>query len=154
MHHDSAESSATSTGTIIMNQNALKPKNNQTHSVSQMSLQTTGITAASCTHHKSPNSNCKCTTNAYPVLPASCNKEQQPPASQQLLLPSTSSYSSCSNSISSSTSISTAINSTSATITTGRDFFQILFKDIFDIMWQRRGHFNFNCLTYFKISNF
>lgn len=144
MHHDSAESSATSTGTIIMNQNALKPKNNQTHSVSQMSLQTTGITA-SCTHgtahHKSPNSNCKCTTNAYPVLPASCNKEQQPPTSQQLLLPSTSSYSSCSNSISSSTSISTAINSTNATITTGRDFFQILFKNIFTL--PRSGHFNY-----------
>lgn len=123
MHHDSAESSATSTGTIILNQNALKPKNNQTHSVSQMSLQTTGITASSCTHgtthHKSPNSNCKCTTHAYPA--ASCNKEQQPPASQQLQLPSTSSYS---NSISSSTSIST-INTT-AIITTGRVLFQNL----------------------------
>jgi hypothetical protein len=124
MHHDSAESSATSTGTIILNQNALKPKNNQTHSVSQMSLQTTGITASTCTHgtthHKSPNSNCKCTTHAYPALAASCNKEQQPPTSQQLQLPSTSSYS---NSISSSTSIST-INTT-AIITTGRVLFKI-----------------------------
>lgn len=124
MHHDSAESSATSTGTIILNQNALKPKNNQTHSVSQTSLQTTGIAASSCTdgttHHKSPNSNFKCTTHAYPVLAASCNKEQQPPSSQQLQLPSTSSYS---NSISSSTSIST-INTT-AIITTGRVLFKI-----------------------------
>lgn len=45
---DSTESSATSTtstGTVVCNFNALKPKNNQTHSVSHTSL-STGITTA------------------------------------------------------------------------------------------------------------
>lgn len=136
MHPDSTESSATSTGTIVLNQNALKPKNsqNQTHSVSQMSLQTTGITGCGHNHlsqittntHKSPSSHSPKIQCSYPTLVASCNKEQQPPSQQthpqQLQLPSTASISSnsssCSNSISSSTSIST-INTTSNVLTTG-----------------------------------
>lgn len=144
MHPDSTESSATSTGTIVLNQNALKPKNsqNQTHSVSQMSLQTTGISGCGHNHptslsqlttatHKSPNSHSPKIQCSYPTL-ASCNKEQQPPSQQthpqQLQLPSTASISSnsssCSNSISSSTSIST-INTTSNVLTTGTYIFDV-----------------------------
>lgn len=117
---DSTESSATSTGTIVLNQNALKPKNSQTHSVSQMSLQSTGISGCQLTGsaHKSPNSS--------KVLSSYSNKEQQSPSQQQqqtpqpqqhqlLQLPSNSpNSSSCSNSISSSASIST-INTTNTT---------------------------------------
>lgn len=140
MHPDSTESSATSTGTIVLNQNALKPKNsqNQTHSVSQMSLQTTGITGCGHNHlsqtntHKSPSSHSPKIQCSYPTLVASYNKEQQPPSQQthpqQLQLPSTASISSnsssCSNSISSSTSIST-INTTSNVLTTGTYIFDV-----------------------------
>lgn len=153
MHPDSTESSATSTGTIILNQNALKPKNSQTqtHSVSQMSLQTTGITGCghnnhptltTSTHksqinHSSPKIQC-----SYPTLASasSCNKEQQPPSQQQqvypqqLQIPSTtntstnsSSSSSCSNSISSSTSISTINTTTSNALTGTYTFFDVIF---------------------------
>jgi septum formation inhibitor MinC len=108
MQPDSTESSATSTGTIVLNQNALKPKNSQTqsHSVSQMSLQSTGISGCqlSASTHKSPTSS--------KVLSSYSNKEQQTPSQQQhpqphqlLQLPSNSpNSSSCSNSISSSAS--------------------------------------------------
>ncbi|CAH1709595.1 unnamed protein product [Chironomus riparius] len=90
---DSTESSATSTGTIILNQNALKPKNNQTHSVSQMSLQSTGIATSAASLNKCHNTSnvvVDKTNNKCNVIqcsyPTSCNKEQQQPSSQ----PSTS----------------------------------------------------------------
>lgn len=127
MHPDSAESSATSTGTIVLNQNALKPKNNQTqpHSVSQMSLQTTGVLHPSsqsqltATHKSQINHSPKIQCLSSPI----CNNEQQPPLQQhqqllvnvqQLQLPTStasisSNSSSCSNSIS-SISISTTSN--------------------------------------------
>jgi hypothetical protein len=50
----SSTTSTTSTGTVVCNLNALKPKNNQTHSVSQMSLQSTGITTAAFAKPSSP----------------------------------------------------------------------------------------------------
>jgi hypothetical protein len=50
----SSTASTTSTGTVVCNLNALKPKNNQTHSVSQMSLQSTGITTAAFAKQSSP----------------------------------------------------------------------------------------------------
>lgn len=92
---DSTESSATSTGTIILNQNALKPKNNQTHSVSQMSLQSTGMATSTVSlnkcHNTTSNAVVDKTKNKCSVIQCSyptttCNKEQQQPPSQ----PSTS----------------------------------------------------------------
>lgn len=50
----SSTTSTTSTGTVVCNLNALKPKNNQTHSVSQMSLQSTGVTTAAFAKQSSP----------------------------------------------------------------------------------------------------
>lgn len=50
----SSTTSTTSTGTVVCNLNALKPKNNQTHSVSQMSLESTGITTAAFAKQNSP----------------------------------------------------------------------------------------------------
>lgn len=48
----SSATSSTSTGTVVFN--ALKPKNNQTHSVSQTSLQSTGITTAASVKQSPP----------------------------------------------------------------------------------------------------
>ena len=56
----SSTTSTTSTGTVVCNLNALKPKNNQTHSVSQMSLESTGITTAAEKSNK-----CHLVTTSY-----------------------------------------------------------------------------------------
>lgn len=120
---DSTESSATSTGTIIMNQNALKPKNNQTHSVSQISLQSTGIATSAASLNKSVNnssnvaavdktSKCSVIQCSYPTLTStSCNKEQQAPSPS----PSTST---------SNTSIST-LTANNGTIFKKKNIFKI-----------------------------
>ncbi|CRL00953.1 CLUMA_CG014266, isoform B [Clunio marinus] len=47
----SSATSTTSTSTVVCNFNALKPKNNQTHSVSQTSLQSTGIATVTSKKH-------------------------------------------------------------------------------------------------------
>lgn len=78
----SSATSTTSTSTVVCNFNALKPKNNQTHSVSQTSLQSTGAVS---TKQSSPcaDKSSKCQLLQYANLtPSSIQKDQQnPPAS-------------------------------------------------------------------------
>lgn len=79
----SSATSTTSTGTVVCNFNALKPKNNQTHSVSQTSLQSSsGITTAASTKQCPPsieNSNkCHLLQCSYAnLMPNSSHKDQQ-----------------------------------------------------------------------------
>lgn len=80
---DSAESSATSTtstGTVVFNSNALMPNNNQTHSVSQTSLQSTSITAAASSQPSLDQSNqCHLLQCSYANL-APCSSHRDHPA--------------------------------------------------------------------------
>lgn len=76
----SSATSTTSTGTVVCNFNALKPKNNQTHSVSQTSLQSTGVTTAAST--KSPptvdkSNKCHLVQCSYANLPANASQKDQ-----------------------------------------------------------------------------
>lgn len=64
----------------MCNFNALKPKNNQTHSVSQTSLQSTGVTTAAST--KSPptvdkSNKCHLLQCSYANLPANASQKDQ-----------------------------------------------------------------------------
>lgn len=78
----SSATSTTSTGTVVCNFNALKPKNNQTHSVSQTSLQSTGITTAASTKPSPPSvdksNKCQLLQCSYANLTPNTSQVDQP----------------------------------------------------------------------------
>lgn len=77
----SSATSTTSTGTVVCNFNALKPKNNQTHSVSQTSL-SSGITTAASTKQSTPtvdkSNKCHLLQCSYANLTPSSSQMDQP----------------------------------------------------------------------------
>lgn len=77
----SSATSTTSTGTVVCNFNALKPKNNQTHSVSQTSL-TTGISTAALAKQSSSSldksNQCHLLQCSYANLTPTSSQKDQP----------------------------------------------------------------------------